>query len=92
MENHGDGEHQWGTSWLLRESWLPSQADRQVALVGLVRSKVPLEGLRWVGSSRGEQGMAGVLLPASRPPFSSAKPAAAYQMQMEKMQFVVSVR
>lgn len=53
---------------------------------------VALEGLRWVGSSRREQGRAGVLLPPSQPPFPGAKPAAAYRMQMEKMQFVVSVR
>lgn len=44
--NRGDGEHQWGTSWLLWESWLPSQADRQVALVALAGSRVALEGLR----------------------------------------------
>lgn len=54
--NHGDGKHQWETSWLLWESWPPSQADRQVALVGLVRSRVALEGLRWVGRSRGGPG------------------------------------
>lgn len=37
-------------------------------------------------------GGATVLVPPSHPPFPSAKPAAAYRMQMEKMQFVVSVR
>lgn len=48
------------------------QADRQVALVGLARSKGALEGLRWVGGRRGEQGKGeGAGLPI--PPTSSQR-------------------
>lgn len=61
--SRGDGEHQWGPSWLLWESWLPSQADRQVSLV---RSRAALEGLRWVGRAGNGRGAA----PSIPPTFS----------------------
>lgn len=46
------------------------QADRQVALVGLARSRGALEGLRWVGDRRGEQGKGDGAGPSIPPAFS----------------------
>lgn len=46
------------------------QADRQLTLVGLARSGRALEGLRWVGGRRGEQGKGKGAGPSILPTFS----------------------